>query len=380
MINEHTLKLLNKLAYGADIDSLESYLTDLKQAKILSDITKYEYNYLKLSNILKEIKPNSLFFTGKTALKEIPKDKYDKYFELSSKYSKTIYGTSDFSLNKLKTELVEAKDIIAVAILEGININCIYLNGYLYRIYAIGKYEKYIDLTKMLNDKISGYIEEFSKTEIVELRGKVVIPLKHSELIDKSLNRLGATIHCIRTDSNLDKLEIVIDDMYTDFTMLNIDNQLDKMQFMMNIDINVAPNALVRNIDKEVIGQALEELDDYFDNLEDRKYEFSGFEIRNNNSVLKDNSELNIIYNSKDSKPEEVYKSTIKSISTKYKHSENGDMVSIINILPIQCNNKLVVNSIEIDDIYDLEKYSIGIGNKVLFQVAEGKAFLIKQE
>lgn len=380
MINEHTLKLLNKLAYGADIDSLESYLTDLKQAKILSDITKYEYNYLKLSNILKEIKPNSLFFTGKTALKEIPKDKYDKYFELSSKYSKTIYGTSDFSLNKLKTELVEAKDIIAVAILEGININCIYLNGYLYRIYAIGKYEKYIDLTKMLNDKISGYIEEFSKTEIVELRGKVVIPLKHSELIDKSLNRLGATIHCIRTDYNLDKLEIVIDDMYTDFTKLNIDNQLDKMQFMMNIDINVAPNALVRNIDKEVIGQALEELDDYFDNLEDKKYGFSGFEIRNNNSVLKDNSELNIIYNSKDSKPEEVYKSTIKSISTKYNHSENGDMVSIINILPIQCNNKLVVNSIEIDDIYDLEKYSIGIGNKVLFQVAEGEAFLIKQE
>ena len=30
---------------------------------------------------------------------------------------------------------------------------------------------------------------------------------------------------------------------------------------------------------------------DYFDNLEDKKYEFSGFEIRNNNSV-----EVNYVY------------------------------------------------------------------------------------
>lgn len=377
MINENTLKTLNKIAFGADIDSLESHLVDLKQAELISDITNYEYNYLKLTKMLKEIKPSSLLFTDKTSLEELKFNDYDKYFSLSSEQSKIIYGTSDSNLSIIKNDIEEPIDIVAINNVDGININCVYINGYLYRIYGIGKYNKYINLTEQLKDKLPGYIEEISNLDIVEFRGKVTIFNTHKKLQYSSLNLIASTMRCIRTNSNIGRLDIVLNDMYTDISELNIDNQWDKLQFMRDIGLSVPHHALIRNIDKEILSQALEELDVYFEDIKTNEginYSYTGFEVRKNKNALKDNSSLNIIYDSRTSKPGEIYKSTIKSISTIYK---DNIIESIVNIIPIQCNNNLVINKIEIDDIYNIEKYSLHIGNKVYFQVIEGEALLV---
>ena len=45
MINEITLRKLDNLGFGIDIDSLESYIIDYSNAVLVSDLSRYEYNY-----------------------------------------------------------------------------------------------------------------------------------------------------------------------------------------------------------------------------------------------------------------------------------------------------------------------------------------------
>ena len=48
MVNENTLRLLNRIGFGADIDSLESYLLNYAIAHKLTDMEKYELVYTRI--------------------------------------------------------------------------------------------------------------------------------------------------------------------------------------------------------------------------------------------------------------------------------------------------------------------------------------------
>lgn len=370
MINNNTLKILNKLAFGADIDSLESYVINFKQAQMVSDTTNYEDRYLKLEKILKEIKKESLAFSEKTYLNEIKLDKYDRYItSISNEKPLIIYGTQDNKLLDIANLIDESQDIIAIPYIDGINISITYINGYIYRIYAIGDGVKYIDLTKELKSKISNYIKEFNNIDLVELRGKVTIPNTCNDLQNKSLNTICSTMNCLRTKIDIDKLDIVITDILTN-ELIEYNNHWDRIEYLRDIGINVPHQVLIRGIDGEQLSQAFIEIDDYFNDVE-IPYKYSGFEIRINTDIKYETNFYRVVYNSKQCNKNQLYKSTVKSITTSFK---NNEIINILNIIPIECNNKVIIDNIEVDDIYALEKNNIQVGTKVIFNIIEGKA------
>lgn len=62
MINENTLNILQNIGFGADIDSLESYLIDFEDANKVADLERYKYNCKILKNILKELNQIQWYF------------------------------------------------------------------------------------------------------------------------------------------------------------------------------------------------------------------------------------------------------------------------------------------------------------------------------
>lgn len=383
MINENTLNKLNNIGFGADIDALESYIIDFKQASLLSDMSKYEYNHSILFDILKEVKPNSLAFSERTSLKEIELDKQDSLFlEYGNERVDISYGINSLVVNNMKANIdcEEDKmvDIIGMTNVDGIDINCIYLHGYIYRIYAIGINKKYINLTNTLKNKVPNHIEDLECFDLVELRGKATL-FNNSEAIANSLNIPCSIVRCIRTDFTAD-IQLVFNDIIIDSDNDIIDipyaNHWEKMEFLRGIGLSVPHHLLIRSVDRESLDQALLQLDEAFLNIKNEGnmvYSYNGILIRFNNNLDCSTIGDKVIYISDNVDSSEKFSSTVKSISTTY----DGDkFIQKLNIIRIKCNEQLSIKHIELDDVYDLEKYDVCIGNKVNFIVVEGKAVL----
>lgn len=391
MINENTLKILNSIGFGADIDSLESYIIDYKQARLLSNLAFYSENYNKLYKILEEVKPNSIALTDKLSLSPLEIEKYDKIFDkYNNIHEEVIYGTKGINMNTIKsnidTEEDESIDIIALANVSGIDINILYINGYIYRVYAIGETNKYIDLTEILkqNEKVIGYIDELSDYELVELRGKLTIFNNNERLQKKSLNIPCSVMRCIRTKTNISNLNIVLNDIIIDTDDENdvdlpFNNQWDKIEYMRDLNLSVPHHVLIRNVDRDNIEEALIEIDKYLENEKNTNgivYKYSGVVIRFNNDIICSAVGHKFIYNSEDSEPNKVFYSTAKSISTT---NENNGLGQRLNIIKTQCNDKLFISSIDIEDLYDLEDFNIQLGKRICFKTIENKAVLCKE-
>ena len=81
MLNTNTLRLLNNIAFGADIDSLETYLINFKQASMMCDLHRDTRRYNILYNVLKDMKASSLLFSDRSNIKPVSKDNTDTLFK-----------------------------------------------------------------------------------------------------------------------------------------------------------------------------------------------------------------------------------------------------------------------------------------------------------
>jgi len=390
MINENTLKILNNIGFGADIDSLESYIIDYKQARLLCNLAFYSNNYNKLYKILKEIKPNSIALSDEVNLSPLENNKYDKFIiEYNNIHEEVLYGTKSININNIKsnidTEEDESIDIIAIANVSGIDISISYINGYIHKIYAIGETSKYLDLTKLLKDKcgILSYIGGIAHLSLVEFRGKLTIFNNNKRLQTKSLNIPCSVMRCIRTKTELDKLVVVMNDIFIDEADEDIElpfnNQWDKIQFIRDLDLSVPHHVLIRSVDRDNLEVALTEADDYLENKKNNNeviYDYHGILIRFNNDIICSAVGHKFIYNSNDPEPNKIFYSTVKSISTT---NGNNGLGQRLNIVRTQCNDKAYISYVDIHDIYALEMCNIQIGKKISFKVIENKAVLCKE-
>jgi hypothetical protein len=378
MINENTLKVLNKYAFGADIDSLESYIIDFKQSNLVADMTKYEYNYMRLLKILKEVKPESKAFSDETSLEELEVDKFDRFFtEYSNPKHEVIYGSTDTSKLEQMKELLDSydggtSDIIAIANVTGLDVMCTYINGKIYRIYLIGEFLKYTNITEIAKELVPEVIEDFKKYKLVECRGKITIFNTDKELQSKSLNICCSTMRCIRTNIEMNKLKIVFNNIFIDDENIPYENQWEKIEYMRSAGLSVPHHGLIRDIDRELVAQALKDLDNYIQEIKETEgivYDYNGILIRVNND---ETDESSVIYNTTDVDYRQKFSSTVKSISQSY------DMKQNINIVKIACNDRTDIDTIEIEDIYELEEHSVRLGKKIIFNVIEGVGALSK--
>lgn len=377
MINSNMLRLLDKYAFGADIDSLESSIIDYELTKQVADVSLYASIVDKLKAILEELKPESKAFSNNIKMDEIPFNNYDELFSTyNNAFPAVAYGTSDSGLalfsDKIRGSKDDKADIVAIDNLLGIDISCIYYNGYLCNIFVIGEYAKFMLITDEFSSKIPKHIPEFDDDTLVDLRGRIVISNEHSHLQRISLNEQCAVMRCLRTKTHIDKLDIIFYNAYfkTDYE-LPYSTQWEKYEFLEKCGLTMAKYKLVRNVWFKTLDKALLSIDNSFIS-DDIEYISRGFIVKINDE-LNDSIDSCLYFNSTDCSVNNVYSSIVKSIATIYEDSIIKQQVKIVDV---DCNNRLSIDTIDIDDIYDFEKYNIGIGNKIYFTVSMRKAVL----
>lgn len=371
MLNSSTINTLNRLGFGVNIDKIESYIHYFKQANLVADLSKYEYNYLKLVKILKEIKPNSKVLTEDIDYDGLKTDEFDKLFTTYGNEKCVVaYGKDDeHKINSVKSVNFEedyCMDLVAVNNVEGIDIMCTYINGRVYRVYAIGEYTKHFDFTEQLKDKVPSFIEDIACHRLVEFRGKATIFKDKEKRYD---NIACSTLYLLQNNIGRDCVDIVFNDVIFEEDNNTFKSIWDKLEWMRDIGLNVPHHALIRNVDRVQFESALEEFDEYFRNEENNSIVYSklGFNIKNNNDI--ETSEYIICYDTNNVEHKSVFEAIVKDITIDIDRS-------FIKIVSTKCNNGIIIDTIDIDDIYDIEKYNIAIGNKIYFNVVEGEAIL----
>lgn len=371
---------LNKLGFGLDIDSLESYIVDYEQARYLTDLSLYEHNYKILRDLLFEVKPSSLVFSTQAELEQEKTSEEDIFFiENKNERHPTIYGLYDRKkLEGLKGYIDGLNngltDMLSMINIMGLDVQFIYRYGELLSVNLIGECNKYTDIT----DEVSGSeilpmgVEDLEDFWVTEFRGKLTIPNTSSNLQNISKHIETSVMRCIRCGIHYDALEILVTDIRIkkaksengEYTQWG--NEWEKMEYVRSIGFDVPYYGLLRGIDSDSLESALSDMDGFFNKAEKSNriaYKYRGFEARIQGVKP-------ILYNTTDTDSEQLFVSTVKS----FKHMSDG--TDKLEIVIIQCNDRLLINEIESDDLYVLSELGIRKGSKVVFNVVEGKAIL----
>lgn len=382
MINESTLNTLNKIGFGADISKLESYVFDFKQSQRVCNMRLYEYTSNKLYDILKEIKPESEVFKEESAQGYVDDNNYDKLLSTYPCYINDIaFGSKSSNLELLK-EVIDANgttlDMIGIVNVNGIPVQCIYINGFIYRVYVVVESHKIMDITQLTKFLLPKYIAELQQYEICDIRGVLTVLNDKKKLQSMYNNVESIVMHCLRNKVYMDELSFIFNNIYSNKQIDDCDEQWDKLQFLRECNLAVPHHGLLRNIDRDLLGDALISFDEYFDNIFSKQkpmYKYSGIIIKTN-KLLDDNPNSSIVYNSVDCNPKQLYTSEIIDVRTNNLVDDNKIFIEL-DIKPVNCNNSLEISSIFVDDIMNIVDNDLYIGKKVSFIVVNGKAVQI---
>lgn len=366
MVTENTLKILNQLGFGADINKLESYIMDYKKSEPVSDLNRYKYNFRILEEVLKSIKPSSKALN--VEMENIPFDEYDLILKSNpNNRVDTIYGYTDDEQIREQSKLMftenELMDLVAIGDIEGIDIVCVYNYGLLHGIYAISDKAKCYDFTQQLYGNISTSVDEFDDIDIVEIRARASILRT-----DDVNNSICEVMHRLRLNSNTETIQIICNDiLFNDDTEFN--SYWEKLEYLSDMGFETVKYCLLRNIDKDSFKQALCQFGEFISNEENESNRrYRGILVRNNKET--EEYKFLIRYSDVDVEENQIFESTVKQVVEK-------DGILYIEILQVDCNRNVSIDTLRIDDIFELEKKSISRGSRVRFKVIEGKGVMI---
>lgn len=388
MVNNTTLKELNRFGFGADIDSLESFILDYKQASLVSDLEDYKEEYLEAYRLLELLKPTSEAF-GRYGEIKVEQNTYARLFynhpvpRYHSKYGNNItkmYGydmrVGDAFTEELKKS--DEKEIVCVLYPRGLDIDCIYINGYLYKVYCVGYNASeepmlYDDISEFVKGIVKSNIPKFKHNELAELRGKLVIDPAYRDMATSRRLEECTIAEWIRLGINKDKLSIVYTDIITD-TMDIFEDQWAKLEYMSeSLGLScVANHYFVRNA-SEISLQALTKEMRLTAQEDKVGFEYSGIEFRVNADIFCDRTYSRILSLIGETDPDAVYTSIIKSYTFENRVSS---IVPIVNFVSTNCGSGITVDKLEIDDVCNIEKYGLYPGNKISFRVVNGRTVL----
>lgn len=371
MINEITLRKLDNLGFGIDIDSLESYIIDYSNAVLVSDLSRYEYNYKEARKLLKELKPTSQALTL-VPPQSLENDELDFFFTaLGNERAPKVYGQNDAKkINRIKNQMYadekDTFDLVAIAGCEGIDLSIVYDRGYLSGIYAISEVHKQFDYTEELFKHFAKadmlYIERFARYSIVELRAKATL------LKDKKIktNVICETMHRLRTNIDVEDITLI----YTDIFIKN-DSKLqtywNKLGYLTSLGFRTPERAMLRNIDREELNQAISTLANHMMNEKETDYIVDSTYIKKNSDVSTPDFIIN--YDINNIRSDAVFESRVRSIT-------RDNLGQYINIVSIDCNKNLSIDKVYLDDVYKLESDHIVPNGKIKFRIVEGRAVL----
>lgn len=367
MINEITLRKLDNLGFGADIDSLESYIIDYNHAVLISDLSRYEFNYAEAKQLLKELKPASQALNMQTP-PHIENTQYDFFFStLGNSKAPKVYGQIDSrKIMRIKNQMYadekDTFDLVAIAGCEGVDLSIVYNDGYLEGIYAISEVNKQFDYSEELFKHADLFMDKFEGFGLVELRAKATI------LKDKkgTTNVICDTIHRLRTGIGIEDITLIYTDIFIKSDR-KPNTYWNKLGYLESLGFKVPARAMLRNIDREGLNQAIIELSNHLMKEKETDYVKDSTYIKKNNDVS--TPDFIIKYDIDNVQSERIFESRVRSVTI----DNTGQH---INIVSIECNANLSIDKVYLDDIYRLESDHIVPNGKIKFRIVEGKAIL----
>lgn len=286
VINSSTLDELEKLGFGADVDSFESHIESLQEAYSLGKPLVTDTMYDHYIRILKELKPDSPLLYRNWNTEEHGLDDFD---ELLDKYGmksiNTIQNLSD--LNKFKAAIGDSELTLTGTIkLNGHAIRAVYHYGELVTGSTRGRYKKGRDITKHLKIVLPNYIEQWSDIRLVEVRGEILVEKEVfnrylSNILKTPLSSVTSLIRDSASDDEIKMLSCVCYRILCDED-LGINNHWDQLSILQNCGFEIPERLRIGGINYYNLDSKIEDFIYYFENLYDNgqlKYDTDGIVV-----------------------------------------------------------------------------------------------------
>lgn len=368
MINETILKMLNKNAFGADINRLSLYVHYYKEA----------YN---ITNTLSDINELKVYENIITELCSVPNISNKRSIENNKYcfYGDNIYFDNNNILNENSEEVldiisyIDNRDfsLICIPNIIGIYTKCIYINGRLYKILFGNNAVDYFDVTNVLKSKVPDYVEELKECTNVVLYGKTILKSN----CDRYLKNDECTImYYVNNNIHIDELAILLTDILGINDEYNVDTHWDRIKLIRNLNFMVPHHALLRDISSDTFISAMYSFDDHFVNEYKNQqiiYRYDGFEIRDNTDIRYTNN-IRLLFDV--NRLSGTFTSKIKS----FLYINEGTSIKIkANILKIEQGNTKI-ETIDIDDISLLSELGLHVGGNITFTVENSNIKIVR--
>lgn len=274
MVNANTMAELEKLGFGADIDALETYIATLQDAAGLGTPLVDDAAYDAHVRILKQLKPTSSVLNRNWEVEDNELTEYDSMLTQYGMCSITTI-TSHEEANRFRNALYEIGhpvDCLASIKLNGHGVRAVYLNGQLYTGSTRGRYKKGRDITKHLNAVLPHYVEAWKNTQIVEVRGEMLVKISVFEKYLKNIRKtpLSSVTSLIRdsvTDEELKHLTMVCYKVLSSNDDLKFNSLVEELMHLKNNGFEIPPITGYKDVTGDNLNDAIDGAINHFENM-----------------------------------------------------------------------------------------------------------------
>lgn len=297
MITPNTMAELEKLGFGADVDSLETYVAKLQDAagmgKPLVDDALYDSHV----RLLKQLKPDSSVLNRNWEVEDNDFNEYDdvlKKYGMSSITTVTDFDTGEFQrFKQVIRDLGHPVDLFASVKENGHGVRAVYLNGRLYTGSTRGRYKKGRDITRHLKAVLPNYVEAWKNIKLVEVRGEMLVKISDFENYLKPtglkhpLSSVTSLIRDSVTDAELKYLNMVCYKVISSDGELELDTLSDEFGHLKECGFNIPQCTGVRGVTADNLEMAIDRILEVFEDLMDNdmlEYSCDGLVVSINNN------------------------------------------------------------------------------------------------
>ena len=262
MININTMDKLEKLHIGSDIDKLENYVAIINYSDIMGNCIVTPDKREVIEELLREVKRNSELFKYTWDMEKNTYDEFDYLYNKLGKFVGTkISDANDDEVKNFSNNIIDTKDIFAIALPDGIDLRILYRKGIYYKAYTYHKNSKGKDVTNHIKHLVPYNIQEITDSGLVELQSRITMTDDQLKLAGlKEADKLYFIVKFLSSEfciSELDKFTVKTYKMYCDDPESIMDTLWEEYELLENTELDLVDHALIRNIARDDVKDAI---------------------------------------------------------------------------------------------------------------------------
>lgn len=275
MINKDLMDTLDKLGFGSDVDSLESYVGQLQDAAGLGEPLVTDEVYDVHRKLLALLKPESEYLTRNWETDDNELNSHDKILSVyGMKSINTIQDIDDLKYFQRGVEHNHLKfDFLGSVKLNGHATRVVYEYGNLSSASTRGRYKKGRDITRHLKRRTPNYVERWKDIPMVEIRGEALVSsknfLKVKNILKTPLSAVTSFIKDSATDSEVDMLDFVFYKVIkgAELGKTGFETLEDEYIELKECGFNIPEYQIFKDVDEYSFVDVVEDMINYFEDL-----------------------------------------------------------------------------------------------------------------